>query len=158
MTDFGLQRRIAAFQDADDVAHGPPHSRRAIERAHRHVGERVATSARSHGRSRPTSSRDSVAYRARVEPGRGRGRRPESRNLRPAARAAIGGTDRAPADGSVSSTTRMAFAPFLRATSTFRIIVECIVFVCPSNALRESFSCGSCVKMSTALPAASIPA
>ena len=30
--DFRLQRRIAAFQHADDVANGPAHSRRAIER------------------------------------------------------------------------------------------------------------------------------
>ncbi len=37
---FGLQRRVAAFQGADDIAHGPAHSRRAIERVHGQVAER----------------------------------------------------------------------------------------------------------------------
>ena len=60
-TDFGLQRRIAAFHGADDVAHGPPHSRRAIERAHGQVGERA--------RLRREVAVDLVRRRLEIQPG-----------------------------------------------------------------------------------------
>ena len=145
------------FKHSDDVAHGPSHSRRAIECAHREVAQRT--------RLRGEIAVDLSCGRLEIQPGPERALDQIAREVEHRDPIVLGLRFAQP------SAEPLGRGPMVRVVNDQdgcgAVLSRDLDFahhrrmhrvaVCPSNTLLASFSWGSCVKISTALPAASMP-